>query len=123
VKDNRSSNAIQLLDLGEDIVFRLTMAAETLNKSLQCETRSDDGYVILTSSFWNGFHPELAGCDLEMLTSSLSENILRFPKSHPSGSFLQLPDGSISQGRIHAGAGILIHHPVLDSILPGRTNR
>jgi len=125
LKDARSDYALYLIDVAEDLGFRLSDVAQSTNQSLRCETPLPN--VTISSSYWNGYEQaQVAGCELTNSSSRVStstpkgDTFQRFPLTDYSGSsYITIPSESIVPGQVHKAAGVLIAHYILDRLLPG----
>lgn len=118
----RSDYALYMIDVAEDLGFRLSDVAQSTNQSLRCETLLPN--VTLSSSFWNGYQQaQVSGCDLSDNASTWSPQgdiFQRFPLTDQSGSsFIVIPAESILPGQVHKASGVFIAHYILDHLLPG----
>lgn len=132
-QNNRSQSAIFLVNVAEEMSFRLVDVAESDGRSLRCETRSEN--VTISSSYWNGNQTFVDDCDLDVTSRHLdrmeenevdqiaqSELFRRFPLSDPDmgSSYLLLPEGAVTPNQIHKAAGVLISQNILQHLFPGQ---
>lgn len=110
--------ALFLLNVSEDVGFRLSNVAQLGNRPLHCETYQPN--VTISSSYWDGMSSLVQDCGL---ADNLSrEAFLRFPMMTSSSSYLILPDAIIESGKIHKAAGTLITSSIVNQLFPG-TNK
>lgn len=117
-----------MLNVSEDISFRLADVAEEDGRSLRCETYTVN--VTLSSAYWDGNQTKIEDCSLsayyeldkkrEIHVEDIvkSEIFRKFPLLSES-SYLLLPSDAIFGRRIHKAAGVLISHLIVEQILPG----
>lgn len=120
-QSNRSQSALLLLNVSEDMSFRLADVAEMDNLSLRCEIQLTN--LTFSSSYWDGGPKEVYDCYLNAVTAS--EVFLQFPSSsqfNSDSTYLLLPEEAVAVGRRHKAAGLLISHSILQQLLPGQNS-
>jgi hypothetical protein len=107
-----------LLNVSEDMSFRLTDVAEVDGRSLRCEINLSN--VSLSSSYWDGGPNDVHDCYLN--TMAVSNVFQQFPLSGQSydSTYILLPEEAIAVGRTHKAAGLLISHYILQQLFPGQ---
>ena len=117
---------LKLIDVSNDIAFRLSNVSKLAGIPLLCEISFDN--ISVSSSYWNGIQGEsVVGCDLK--TEVQSESFLRFPSNKISGqmgnnvtSYILLPNEIIL--KTYKAVGVFIPASnLLKQFIPRNNNR
>lgn len=119
---------LKLLEVSDDIVYRLSNVAKLEDQSLRCDIFFPN--FTISASFWDGFplNP-IFSCDLtnENSYATASGAFLRFPNNIQGNdmdhSYILLPDEILLIGKAHMASGVLIPAThLIQRLLPGGNN-
>lgn len=128
IKVNSGDEGIlKLLNISDDIAFRLSNTAQLEEQSLRCDIFFPN--VTIGSSYWDGSLNPILSCDLtnESSYQTASEAFLRFPVNNEENkndnSYILLPEDILVIEKIHIASGVLIPATnLIQQLLPGGNN-
>lgn len=115
---------LKLLEVADDVAFRLSKVAKWEKISLRCEISLPN--LTLSAAYWDGSPNPIFGCDLTdgiTYLTSASEAFIRFPLNFyekTSQSYILLPSKMLSNQQAFMASGIFIPATsLMEQILPG----
>jgi len=107
---------LKLLEVSNDIGFRLSDVSKLTEQSLLCEISFEN--VTISSSYWDGHLGPIYDCEF----ATLPETSLRFPVDRDVNSYILLPN-SIREIPYKASGVFIAASNLVKRLLPGLNNR
>ena len=107
---------LKLLEVSNDIGFRLSDVSKLTEQSILCEISFEN--VTISSSYWDGHLSPIYDCEL----TALPETSLRFPADRDVNSYILLPN-SIREIPYKASGVFIAASNLVKQLLPGLNNR